>query len=416
MRTVTIPPSAGDRVAALRIQALHRTNRIVAALGTPLVLWAAWSWRQDRAFVVTAIILASLLAFPATLPARARTLRRFSPVAGLLCAATVSWLWDGAFATTGLLLWSSAILAALAIGRGPAVVLGLGAVFMLLSAPIAASRWVLPTTVRAVDADILTRFVFIFGVLSATILIVTWTVITPLERSLTAATRLVQDLRREQRARAVLDVRRVEHDEDTRIGLARRLRRLLHGRLTSLERSLASAGRGDEVERAAVDRAVTTVAELIEQIRAAARQLRPVLLDEAGLAPALAALAQSQLGRTAIAYDTDFQIPRRLSPAIEVACYRIVQEAIDNVVHHARATSVRLAATAHAHDLEVVVDDNGIGFDPQHATRDDPGDPSRGGLFAMRQRSEALGGTVRIESGPGRGTRVRVTLPLRGSM
>lgn len=154
MRTVTIPPSAGDRVAALRIQALHRTNRIVAALGTPLVLWAAWSWRQDRAFVVTAIILASLLAFPATLPARARTLRRFSPVAGLLCAATVSWLWDGAFATTGLLLWSSAILAALAIGRGPAVALGLGAVFMLLSAPITASRWVLPTTVRAVDADI----------------------------------------------------------------------------------------------------------------------------------------------------------------------------------------------------------------------------------------------------------------------
>jgi signal transduction histidine kinase len=284
-----------------------------------------------------------------------------------------------------------------------------------LSAPITASRWVLPTTVRAVDADILTRFVFIFGVLSATILIVTWTVITPLERSLAAATRLVRDLRREQRARAVLDVRRAEHDEDTRIGLARGLRRLLHARLTSLERSLASGGRG-EMERAAVDRAVTSVAELIDQVRAAARQLRPVLLDETGLAPALAALAQSQLGRTAIAYDTDFRIPRRLSPAIEVACYRIVQEAIDNVVHHACATSVRLAATAHAHDLEVVVDDNGVGFDPQHATHDDPGDPSRGGLFAMRQRSEALGGTVRIESGPARGTRVRVTLPLGGSM
>ncbi len=194
--------------------------------------------------------------------------------------------------------------------------------------------------------------------------------------------------------------------------MARRLQRHLHARLTSLEVALTGPREGDDAKSATVDRAIASVGELIEQVRGAARQLRPVLLDEAGLAPALEALVRSQLGRTSIAYKLDLQIASRLPPAVEVACYRIVQEAVDNIVHHARATSACVTASVGAHEVELVVEDNGIGFDVQGLAPGDPRDPAGMGLFGMSRRSDALGGTLRIDSAPDRGTRVHFTLPL----
>jgi len=413
MRTVTVPASAGDRVETLRIEALHTTNRIIAALGMPIALWAAWFlWPESRTRAMAAVIGGVLIVIPAALPARALTFRRLSPVIGLIWVSALSWLGNGAFATTGLLMWTTGIVTAIAMGRPAAIGVVLGSSALLLSGPLTASQWLLPIAAETAHPAVLTRFLLVFAIMSVTIVAVAWAVIAPLERNLAAATQLVQHLRREQRARAALDLRLTQNDQDARVGMARRLQRHLHGRLTSLELSLTSAREGDDAKSATVDRAIASVGELIEQVRGTARQLRPVLLDEAGLTPSLEALARSQLDRTSIAYELDFQIARRLPPAVEVACYRIVQEALDNIVQHARATRARLTASTGAHEVEFVVEDNGIGFDVRRLAPGDPRDPSGMGLFGMSRRSDALGGTLRIDSAPDRGTRVHFTLPL----
>jgi hypothetical protein len=113
MRAVTVPASAGDRVAALRIEALHTTNRIVAALGAPLVLCAAWSVSSERpGIAMAAVIGAACIALPVALPARVVTIRRVIPVVGLAWTSALSWIMNGAFSLTGLLMWTTGIVAA----------------------------------------------------------------------------------------------------------------------------------------------------------------------------------------------------------------------------------------------------------------------------------------------------------------
>ena len=412
-RTVTVPAAASDHVAALRAEALYTTDRIVAAGGAPLVLWAAWSlWPENRAIAVAGAVSAALLALPVLLPVRSLTMRRIMPVAGLASISVLAWVLNGAFTMTGLLMWSTSVVAAIALGRRAAIGVVVGSCLLLLSEPVARSEWLLVLPTHAGAPMVLTRAVLAFGVLSVTILSVASGVITPLERNLAAATDLVKALRREQRARAALDLRLAQSDHDARVGMARQLQRHLHARLTSLELSLTKAGDGHDARIVAVDHAVATVGELIEYVRSAARQLRPVLLDEAGLAPALEALARSELGRNAIAYEIDLQIDRRLPPAVEVACYRIVQEAVGNIVQHAQATSARLFARSTAHGIEFAVEDDGIGFDPKRLMPRDARDAFGVGLLGMRRRSDSLGGILRIEAAADRGTRVHFTLPL----
>jgi signal transduction histidine kinase len=414
MRTVTIPASVDDRVAALRIQALHTTDRIVAAGGTPLMLWTAWSvWPENRTVAIVSALSGGIIALPLILPDRSFRIRQLSPIIGLATVSVLSWLLNGAFTTTGLLMWSTAIVAAIAVGRGAAVAVLLGSCLLLLSSVITRSEWVLPLAARTTDPMILSRFVLAFAVLAGTVLSVAWGVINPLERTLAAATDLVRALRKEQQARAVLDERLAQTDQDARLGIARHLRHHLRSSLASIERSLTNAtALGADAENAAADKAVASVGHLIEYVRAASRQLRPVLLDDAGLAPALESLAHSEFGGNGIPYHVDVRLGRRLSTPIEVACYRIVQEAINNVVQHAHATYARLHVASDAREIRFAVEDNGLGFDPRRTSTQH----SAGmGLFGMRRRSDALGGTLLIDSAEGRGTRIRFTLPMASS-
>jgi two-component system, NarL family, sensor kinase len=99
---------------------------------------------------------------------------------------------------------------------------------------------------------------------------------------------------------------------------------------------------------------------------------------------------------------------RPLPPRVEVALYRVCQEALTNAARHARASrvTVRLVATPEA--VRLVVMDDGDGFDPSSATDD------RHGIVGMRERVEMLGGSLRIESSPEEGTRIEVAVPLGG--
>jgi signal transduction histidine kinase len=138
--------------------------------------------------------------------------------------------------------------------------------------------------------------------------------------------------------------------------------------------------------------------EASAELREIARGIHPTILTEAGLGPALRALAR----RSDIPVDVDVRLDRRLPESVEAAAYYIASEALTNVAKHAHATVVQLAA---AHDDDVLtleVRDDGVGGV-------DPGQGS--GILGLTDRVEALGGTITITSPPRAGTRLAVRLP-----
>ena len=98
----------------------------------------------------------------------------------------------------------------------------------------------------------------------------------------------------------------------------------------------------------------------------------------------------------------------RLDTLTELHILRLTQEALTNVRKHARATQVRIGFSLSDHTLGLTIEDNGEGFSPDHPVR---GEMPRFGLSTMRERAEAVGGTFAIESEPGQGTRIHVTVP-----
>lgn len=160
-----------------------------------------------------------------------------------------------------------------------------------------------------------------------------------------------------------------------------------------------------------LDEMRSEIGEALEGVRRFARGLRPPALEELGLAPALEshARALAEATGTEIALEAA-ALDGMLSPEAELALYRIVQEALSNVVRHAdaRQVSVRLAVGRGA--VVATVEDDGRGFTATEEMRSEGGGL---GLFGMRERAAYLGGAVEIRSQPGSGTVVRAEIPVR---
>ena len=139
--------------------------------------------------------------------------------------------------------------------------------------------------------------------------------------------------------------------------------------------------------------------------------LRPSILDDLGLVPAIRWLAGRQLQPLGIAVRFEIEeLEERLAPETETALFRAVQEAIGNIARHAAAESVLIQLARRDGALEIEIEDDGRGFDP--AGVEGPGPSGRGlGLMGIRERLELLGGTARIDSSPGHGTRVVLRVP-----
>lgn len=153
------------------------------------------------------------------------------------------------------------------------------------------------------------------------------------------------------------------------------------------------------------------VGAALEGVRRFAHGLRPPALEELGLAPALEAYARSlsEVVPLQIAVEAE-ALDGVLSPEAELAVYRIVQEALSNVVRHAHARRVEVHLGVADDTLLATVQDDGRGFHPGRTSSE------QGcglGLFGMRERAAYLGGEVDVGSEPGRGTRVRVRVPTR---
>jgi signal transduction histidine kinase len=137
--------------------------------------------------------------------------------------------------------------------------------------------------------------------------------------------------------------------------------------------------------------------------------LRPPLLDEYGLAAALAWHAEEFSRRTGIRVTVDDEAAeavRSLRLEAALALFRISQEALNNVLKHARAAAVRIEVVLAGSDVVLTVQDDGAGFDTSSVPR------GRLGMTTMRERAEAAGGRLEIASAAGRGTRVVATVPI----
>jgi signal transduction histidine kinase len=189
-------------------------------------------------------------------------------------------------------------------------------------------------------------------------------------------------------------------------GTRRRIERDLHDgtqqRLVSLglelrlaQSTLPSNVPGLDTE---IGRVADELNEVVEDLREIARGIHPAILSEGGLGPALRTLAR----RAAVVVELDVAVVVRLPEPIEVAAYYVVSEALTNVTRHARASVVCVAVEERDDSLFLSIRDDGVGG----------ADPGRGsGLIGLRDRAEALGGSIEVNSPPGEGTLIVVRLP-----
>jgi signal transduction histidine kinase len=228
-----------------------------------------------------------------------------------------------------------------------------------------------------------------------------------LAESLTARASIAVDL--SQRVTRDALSRVVEAQELERTRLARELHDETGQALTSILLGLKSLEeRVDTVEgRAAVAEMRELVVSTLQDVRRLAVELRPSALDDFGLVSALERLRDSVTEKSGIEVDVQSQLRlERLPQAIETALFRIVQEALTNVVKHAMASRVTVLLTQKGNAVRLIVQDDGRGFD----TRDvrDGGL----GLIGMRERVSLLGGRMSVESTRGAGTMLSAEVPL----
>lgn len=148
----------------------------------------------------------------------------------------------------------------------------------------------------------------------------------------------------------------------------------------------------------------------IQDIRKIIYDLRPMSLDDLGLIPTLASYIDKFVKETGI--EINFTIignQKRLSNTYEVTIFRIVQEALNNIFKHARARSGKVRLEYGLDNINLLIIDDGIGFDPVEINGE------KYGLASMKERCTLLGGRINIESRPKRGTIIKVILPLKGS-
>ncbi len=196
----------------------------------------------------------------------------------------------------------------------------------------------------------------------------------------------------------------------------KRIARELHDETTQ---SLAVLAMGLEAAQDAIrggltprlDEVKAVAVRTLEDVHRLILDLRPSVLDDLGLFSAIRWYAQRSLETRGISVRCEFgELDRRLPPELETALFRMCQEAMSNVARHAQATAVLVQVGVEHDEIQIEIEDDGRGFDVEAAAKREGRRPW--GLLGIRERSEILGGSARIDSAPGQGTRVQVRVPL----
>jgi signal transduction histidine kinase len=194
--------------------------------------------------------------------------------------------------------------------------------------------------------------------------------------------------------------------EDERSALSRELHDDIGQAITAIKLCATAIEDEDESRRAATVAEISEIADqTVVKLRNLSLLLRPPQLDALGLEAALrwqaGALFRNDHPRLALELQP---LAQRLPEAVELACFRIAQEALTNVLRHAQAQQVIVTLAVDATRLQLRVEDDGRGFDPAQA--------AGLGMVTMRERAEQVGGTLHVDTEAAAGTRIRVELPL----
>ena len=227
------------------------------------------------------------------------------------------------------------------------------------------------------------------------------------EESLRSAHAQLQTLSRQLMQVQERERKQLAHDLHDEIGQA----------VTSIKMNLQTMQRVADTSavQETLNDSLETLDKILQRVRDLSLDLRPSLLDDFGLVPAVRWYVERQAQRAGLVAEVEVgHVPQGLEPDLAVACFRIVQESVTNILRHAKATTIHVGLRQTDQWLELCIKDDGVGFSRLETSAQAANRPSLG-LLGMQERAQALGGTVTIESLPGRGTEVRVRISLRSS-
>jgi light-regulated signal transduction histidine kinase (bacteriophytochrome) len=243
-----------------------------------------------------------------------------------------------------------------------------------------------------------------------------------LDRKIEQWERTAEQLKLESDRRSVLEGelsqvlrRTVVEQEAERQRIARELHDSLGQYFTALQLDLDGIAREASASPtilAKVDHLKTLTLDAGQVVHTMAWELRPTSLDDLGLQTAIQQFLEQWAERGHLAFDQHLAIEnRRFAPAVESALYRVLQEAVRNVVKHADATRVGVILEGTPTELRLIVEDDGKGFDLD-SQRSPLTPSSRLGLLGMREHLALVGGRIEIETAPGRGTTLLIHVPI----
>ena len=216
----------------------------------------------------------------------------------------------------------------------------------------------------------------------------------------------------------ILSQRLVEVQEEERRAIARELHDRVGQTLAALNINLIIisgqlGGKVDEQTSTRLNDSMKLIAETIALVRDVMSNLRPSVLDDYGLEAAIDSHVSQYMSRYEIGvkFDKSDQPLPRLGSSIEMTFLRIAQEALMNIARHAQASQVHLKLWQADDNVCMTIQDNGTGI----ASWESANRPGSHGLTIMRERAEAFGGSLKVSSAPGKGTKVEVKIPIETS-
>jgi len=229
------------------------------------------------------------------------------------------------------------------------------------------------------------------------------------------SSRLLNQSQNLQEQMRLLSHRVLSVQEEERKRISRELHDVIAQILTGINVQLAALKLDATANTRGLGKKILSTQRLVEKsvdiIHRFARELRPAVLDDLGLMPAIHSYAKKFSKETGIpVHMTTYEGVESLNSANRTVFYRVAQEALTNIGRHARASQVNISIREYGETVSIIIRDNGRSFDVQKVLNAKKS--KRLGLLGMRERVEMLGGAFSVESAPGKGTTIRANIPL----
>jgi signal transduction histidine kinase len=411
-----VPPGASETWRESVLRGMLTVTAVVVPLLAVLGIFVGATHREvkDIAVMTTTGVLFPVLRLANGLPVRRRAL-----AAILALFATGIFLLGRAGFAAGLsvVIVTTCVLGVVILGRnlGFAMIATSAAAHVVIG--ILVSRRILHLAPREVDPFLLRnwiRMAISTSLLAVLLASVIDFVIRHVEANARATTRVLDELRVAYEHLGQLHGRLEAAKEEERRFLAHELHDELGQSLTALKLRLQLGSQGLAIPPGdSTPQALTLIDQLITRVRQISVNLRPPLLDEVGLGPALRLYLEGQAALSNVAIELDSKGAAdwaRLAPDMEIACFRVVQESITNALRHASARHIQVRIVREPARVTLAIHDDGRGFDPAALAGADLA--GHLGIVGMRERVRSCAGVFQLTSRPGAGTTVEIDLPI----